>query len=154
MKSKLGIVVGTVLMLGLSTAVFAKGGGKGSNPQFPAPAPAEWYGNECSASVSVSWTAVVSNVNGSAPTKYAIEIIQTLRSSCPDGAVIGHQVNDFTAPGTATDFTTPNGVLLLGQICGPDDVVVLVKAINPPGKSQNNPQAVAEEGGFGTVGCL
>ena len=154
MKSKLGIVLGAVLILGLSNAAFGGGKGKGSNPQFPASADAEWYGNECDGSVSVEWAAVVSNVNGSSPAKYAIQIVQTLRSSCPDGAVIGTQVDNFTAPGNTTDFTTPGGVLLLGQLCGPDDVVVLVKALNPPGRSQNNPQAVADNGGFGTVSCF
>ena len=162
MKSKLGIVLGSVLVLGLSTSAFARGNtlptkgnnGKQSNPQFPAPAPAEWYGNECSGIVSVEWTGVVSNQNGSAPTKYASQIVQTLRASCPDGAVIGTQVDNFTVPGNTTEFDTPIGLLLLGQICGPEDVTVLVKALNPPGRSQNNPQALAENGGFGTVTCF
>ncbi len=148
MKKTLGIVLVALAMLGLSTAAFAKGNpnGKGSNPQFPAPSPADYYVNVCTGAITIEWTAVTSNFTGQPPTKYAIEIVQTLRDVCPDGPVVGHQVNDFTAPGSTTDFTTPDGLLQIFAppgVCDPSDLVILVKAINPPGKSQNNPQAVA-----------
>jgi len=151
MKKRLGTILAAALMLGLSTAAFAKGGG--SNPQFPAPAPAEWYVSECPFEIDVDWTAVVSNVNGSSPTKYAIQIIQTLHDGCPDGDVVGTLVNNYTAPGNATEFAIAGSNLALGQLCGPEDITILVKALNPPGKSQNNPQALAEFVGFGTGGC-
>ena len=152
MRKSLGVLLGTVLLLGLSASAFAKGGG--SNPQFPAPTPASYYVEECLNEFIIEWTPVVSNVNGSSPTKYAIQIVQTLRDGCPEGNIVGTKVDNFTAPGNASQFTTPPGTLQFPGppgACGPDDVVILVKALNPPGKSQNNPQAVAEFEAFGVI---
>ena len=148
MRKSIGVLLGTVLLLGLSASAFAKG----SNPQFPAPAPASWYVNACTGAFTIEWTAVTTNIGHLPPTKYAIEIVQTLHSSCPDGPILGTQVNNFTSPGNTTEFTTPDGILQLFGfpfVCDPGDIVILVKALNPPGKSQNNPQAIA---GFEAIG--
>ena len=151
MKTKLGTLLAAALVLGLAATAQAKG--KGSNPQFPAPSPASYYVNTCLDTFTIEWTPVKSNFDGSSPTKYAIQIVQTLRSSCPDGLVIGTQVDNFTAPGNTSEFTTPNGTFDLAQVCSPDDIVILVKALNPPGRSQNNPQAIAVFESVGT-GCI
>ncbi len=155
MEKRLGILLGTVLLLGFSATVLAKG--KGSNPQFPAPAAAGYYVNGCTGEIFIEWEPVVSNVNGSSPTKYAIQIVQTLRSGCPDGPIVGTNVTNFTAPGNTTEFATPPGTLQIFTfpfVCDPDDVVILVKALNPPSKSQNNPQAIAEFEAVGGGPCI
>ncbi len=155
MKKRLGVLLGTVLLLGFSATALAKG--KGSNPQFPAPPAAGYYVNECTGEIFIEWDPVVSNVDGSSPTKYAIQIVQSLRSGCPDGPIVATNVTNFTAPGNTTEFATPPGTLQFPgppTACGPDDVVILIKALNPPSRSQNNPQVIAEFEGVGGGPCI
>jgi hypothetical protein len=145
------------IMVLMATAAFAKGGAKGSAPQFNAPTPADYYVNECDGSMIIEWTPVVNNSTGAPPTKYAIQIVITSRDACPDGNVVGSTAYNFTSPGNTSEFTTPGGIVPLfvpPEICSGDDIVVLIKALNPPGKSQNNPQAIATLEGIGTVTCF
>jgi hypothetical protein len=140
-----------VVFAGMVCAAAPAFAGKGSNPQFPAPNPA-CFNENGDGSVTVAWTDVVSTVGKLAPTKYAIQIVVTEDTNLDDcGSVTSTSAYDFTAPTNPNStFTTPAG-LTDAFTC---NVAVLVKALNPPGKSQNNPQALAGAGcgGGGSTG--
>ena len=135
------------LVLSVSAPLLASGkkGVGGSNPQFPAPSPACWTDNG-DGTIAVNWTDVTSTCCSAAPTKYAIQIVVT-EDTNPDscGSVTSTNVFDFTAATNPnTTFVSP--IIFDAASCN-SETVVLIKALNPPGKSQNNPQALA------TAGC-
>ncbi len=128
------------LTLSLSTPLLAGGkkGVGGSNPQFPAPSPATYCTNG-DGSFGLFWTAVTTTCCDAPPKMYAIQIVvneDTNLDSC--ASVTSTNVFNFTVPGNQTTFTTP--IVRDDFTC---DWTILIKAINPPGKSQNNPQALA-----------